>query len=175
MVITNNKYYANKIERLKMVGVVKNKFYWHNMIGYNYRMTNICAAIGCAQLKNAKKILKSKKKIFESYFSNLKELPIKIHKQSKNTIHSYWIITLTLQKKGLRDKLIAYLKKFKIETRPAFYLVHEMPMYISKKRELFAGADFISKNSINLPSGPNLTKKQIKFVTDKIRDFLDKN
>ena len=48
-------------------------------------------------------------------------------------------------------------------------------MYISKKRELFAGADFISKNSINLPSGSNLTKKQIKFVTDKIRDFLDKN
>ena len=68
MVVTNNKKLADKVFKLKMVGVVKNRYYWHDIIGYNYRMTNICAAIGLGQLNKARNILIKKREVFKNYY-----------------------------------------------------------------------------------------------------------
>ena len=174
MVVTNNKKIAEKIERLKMVGVVKDKYYWHNMVGYNYRMTNICAAIGCAQLKKSSKLLRKKRKIFKIYKKFAENLPIYFHEEIKGTTHSYWLVSILLKKKGLRDKLMNYLKQFRIETRPCFYPVHTMPMYKSKKNFNFPIANFISKNGINLPSGSDLRYEQIRYVMKIIKQFFKK-
>ena len=173
MVVTDNNKYANKITRLKMVGVVKNKYYWHNMIGYNYRMTNICAAIGCAQIEKAKKILNKKREIFYKYKRFLKDLPIKFHEEIKNKKNSYWLVSIILTKLNLRDKLINFLKKQKVETRPCFYPAHTMPMYKkSAKNKKFPIAKILSQNGLNLPSGPNLKTREIKFICEKIKEFL---
>ena len=89
MVVTNNKKLADKIFKLKMVGVVKNRYYWHDIIGYNYRMTNICAAIGLGQLKKAKNILIKKRKVFKNYYSFLKNANPQISKEIENTKSNY--------------------------------------------------------------------------------------
>lgn len=172
MVVTKNKNLSKLVERLKMVGVVKNKYYWHNMIGYNYRMTNICAAIGYGQMFNIDEILHKKRKIFTYYKKYLNKLPLKLHEEIKNTTHSYWLITIKLHNHKIRNKLIKYLKQNSIETRPTFYPVHTMPMYKTNKKLYFPNAKILSSSGINLPSGPLLRKDQIKFICSIIKKFL---
>ena len=172
MVVTNKKKYAEKIERLKMVGVVKNKYYWHNLIGYNYRMTNICAAIGYAQLKNSINIIKRKRNIFYNYKKYAAGLPLTFHEETVDTTHSYWLVSILLKKKGIRNKLMKFLLYKGIETRPCFYPVHTMPMYKKKSKESFPVAKNISQNGINLPSGPDLKLSQIKYIVNMISRFF---
>ena len=173
MVTTNNKFLAEKIERLKMVGVSKKKFYWHYILGYNYRMTNICAAIGYAQLSRIKSIIKKKREIFLEYKKNLANLPIKLLDGNKEKKNSYWLVSFVLKKKNIRDKLRNYLENNLIETRPCFYPIHTMPIYKKDNgNNKFPVADYLGSNGITLPSSPKLSKKQIKYVCKKIKDFL---
>ena len=76
MVITNDRKLINRAARIKGQGLALNRQYWHDMIGYNYRMTNICAAIGLAQLEVSDSIIFKKIKIAEFYRKNLASLPI---------------------------------------------------------------------------------------------------
>ena len=165
MVITNNYKIAEKVESLKMVGNDKDKYYWHNIVGYNYRMTNLCAAIGYGQLSRAKFILKKKRNIFQIYKKNLINLPISLHEECPNTTHSYWLVSIMVNNGLIRDKLRNYLNNLNIETRPAFYPIHTMPMYYNKKyKNKFPVATQLGKRGVNLPSGPLLTKKDILFI-----------
>ena len=175
MVVTNNYKIADKVERLKMVGNDKDKHYWHNIVGYNYRMTNLCAAIGYGQLSKAKFILKKKRNIFQIYKKNLINLPISLHEECPNTTHSYWLVSIMVNNELIRDKLRNYLNNLNIETRPAFYPIHIMPMYYNKKyKNKFPVATQLSKRGVNLPSGPLLTKKDILFICSKIKQFFYK-
>ena len=175
MVVTNNYKIAQKVERLKMVGNDKDKHYWHNIVGYNYRMTNLCAAIGYGQLSKAKFILKKKRNIFQIYKKNLKNLPISLHEECSNTTHSYWMVSILVNNEKTRDKLRNYLKNLNIETRPTFYPIHTMPMYYNKKyKNKFPVATQLGKGGVNLPSGPLLTKKDILFICSKIKQFFYK-
>ena len=175
MVVTNNKKLADKIFKLKMVGVVKNRYYWHDIIGYNYRMTNICAAIGLGQLKKAKNILIKKIKVFKNYYSFLKNANLQISKEIENTKSSYWLINIFLANKKIRDGLAKYLKKNKIETRNTFNLVHKMPMYFKKsQKNLFPNAQILSNTGLSLPSGPNLRKLEIRKISSLVKNYLEK-
>ena len=175
MVVTNNKKLADKIFKLKMVGVVKNRYYWHDIIGYNYRMTNICAAIGLGQLKKAKNILIKKRKVFKNYYSFLRNANLQISKEIENTKSSYWLINIFLANKKIRDGLAKYLKKNKIETRNTFNLVHKMPMYFKKsQKNLFPNAQILSNTGLSLPSGPNLSKLEIRKISSLVKNYLEK-
>ena len=174
MVVTNNLKLAKKIIALKMVGNDKNKYYWHNIIGYNYRMTNICAAMGYGQLSRAKLILKKKKSIFKIYKKNLQKLPLFLHEEQKGTTHSYWLVSVRLKNFKIRDKLRKYLDTFRIETRPTFYPIHTMPMYFKKNyKNKFPNAVLLGRSGINLPSSPTLTIKQIKIICNAIIKFFN--
>ena len=176
MVVTNNSSLAKKVEELKMVGNDKDKYYWHNIIGYNYRMTNICAAIGYGQLTRAKKIIKRKRNIFQTYKKNLMGLPLKMHEEQKDTIHSFWVVSISLNNFKLRDKLREYLKFHNIETRPTFYPIHTMKMYKKKiYNNKFLNAVKIGRSGIILPSGPKLLNSQINFVCKTISNFFSNN
>ena len=175
MVVTNNKKLADKVFKLKMVGVVKNRYYWHDIIGYNYRMTNICAAIGLGQLNKAKSILAKKRDVFRNYNFFLKNADLQINKEIRNTRSSYWLINIFLVNKKIRDALAKYLKKNKIETRNTFNLVHKMPMYFKKEQKnLFPNAQILSNTGLSLPSGPNLSKLEIRKISFLIKNYVDK-
>ena len=176
MVCTNNKQFADRIYKLKMVGVVKDRYYWHDIIGYNYRMTNICAAIGLGQLKIAKSILKKKKNVFNNYKYYFKNVNIKMNKEFPYTKSSFWLINIFVNNKKTRDGLAKYLKKNKIETRNTFNPVHKMPMYKNiSKRKIFSNANTLSDTGLSLPSGPSLKKGEIKNICNLVINYLGKS
>ena len=176
MVITKNKKLADRIYKLKTQGVVKTKNdYWHDIIGYNYRMTNICAAIGLAQLEKKDLILKNKNKVFNIYNKFLDKKNIRMNLVIKDSISSYWQIVIYLKNKKIRDNLRIFLEQNKIETRTTFPPVHTMPMYYKKKNvKLLPNTLTLSSTGICLPSGPLLKEKEIFFVCKLVNNFIKK-
>ncbi|MGA9292034.1 MAG: DegT/DnrJ/EryC1/StrS family aminotransferase, partial [Ignavibacteriaceae bacterium] len=172
MVVMNNKKLFEHAVHLKGQGLANNREYWHDIIGYNYRMTNICAAIGLAQLERADKLINNKRKIAKWYDSFLEPLPVITQEEKKNIFHSYWMYNILVEKSKLRDKLREHLKKHGIETRPMFFPLHTMTMYYNKNVRLPVAED-IAGRGINLPSYPDLTKSDIEYISSKIRDFFN--
>lgn len=173
MVCSNNDNLTELSSRLKGQGLAKNQEYFHDIIGYNYRMTNICAAIGCAQLERIKNIIMDKDRVAQSYIDNLKGLPIKYHQAIGEIKHSYWMFTILAASDIERTALRNFLKEHGIETRPTFHPVHTMPMY--NTGEKFKVAEDLGSRGINLPSYPDLSDSDIKFIIDKIKAFYEKH
>lgn len=171
MVITNDPILSERVRHLKGQGLVANHEYWHDVIGYNYRMTNICAAIGLAQLEKIEEILIKKRNVAEFYRKNLKNLPLYLHKEPAEVVHSYWMCTILLEDSNKRDLLRKHLFENGVETRPTFYPVHTMPMY-STKPQIYPVAEKIARSGINLPSWPDLTQKQLTLIVSEIKNFF---
>lgn len=171
MVSTNDKTLHKKVVHLKGQGLAEGKEYYHDIIGYNYRMTNICAAIGCAQLERADEIIKKKRQIAEWYKKYLVELPLELQREGENIFHTFWIITIMVDDAKNRDKLREYLKKNGIDTRPSFYPVHKMPMYNNPEQHLPV-AESLGMRGINLPSYPDLEMNDVKYISEQIRNFF---
>lgn len=172
MVTTNSKKLFQLATRIKGQGLAKNREYWHDLVGYNYRMTNICAAIGLAQLERANKIISKKRQIAEWYYDFLNDLPLEFHKEIKNVFHSYWMVNILVNNYRDRDKLRDHLNKKGIETRPLFFPIHTMPIY-KKEGYKFPAAEDIASRGITLPSYPGLSKEDVIFISNKIRDYYN--
>jgi perosamine synthetase len=171
MVITNDETLYNRCVHLKGQGLAKHRQYWHDIIGYNYRMTNICAAIGLAQLEKIESIIEKKRQVFTWYKKYLQaNNHIKIHDEQAGTFHTYWMCSILVEKSEDRDPLRDYLDKMGIETRPVFYPVHTMPMY-SEKYQRFINAEWLGWRGINLPSYPELTEAQIRYICEMIDSY----
>jgi len=173
MLITNDFKLFDKAYHLKMHGVSKEIEYWHDVIGYNYRMTNICAAIGLAQLENVGERIRLKRELAEKYNKLLSGLPVTPHKEAQNVFHTYWMYSILVDSEGTRESLREFLKKEGIETRPTFHPVHTMPMF-SKLNQKFPVAEDIATRGINLPSWPNIPNESIEYICEKISSFFKK-
>jgi perosamine synthetase len=172
IVATNNKKIFQLATRLKGQGLAKNREYWHDIVGYNYRMTNICAAIGLAQLERVNHIIKKKRQIANWYYNSLKNLNLEFHNETNDVFHSYWMVNILVKNYKDRDKLREYLKANSIETRPVFFPIHTMPIYKTKGQK-FPVAEGIARRGITLPSYPALTKEDVFYISSKIRDFYN--
>ena len=170
MVVTDNKTLMDKAYHLKTQGVSLLREYWHDVVGYNYRMTNICAAIGLAQLEQADEILAKKRQIAEWYRNGLDGLSLHMQKETKDTIHSYWMCSILLATPMACSSLREYLKERGIETRPFFWPAHVLPH--TQCEGNFPGALYISARGINLPSSPTLSESDITTVCSAIRAFF---
>ena len=137
-------------------------------------MTNICAAIGLAQLEQVDYILEKKRDIGDFYLKELANLPIKFQDIGKEVNHSYWMFSILTKDAKERDSLRSFLSEKLIETRPIFYPVHTMPMY-SAKFEKIKVAEDIGWRGLNLPSWPGLSKEQLKYIVEKITLFYNKD
>jgi perosamine synthetase len=170
MVCTDNEILADKIRHLKGQGLAKNREYWHDIIGYNYRMTNICAAIGLAQLERVHEIIDKKRAIGKRYESNLIDLPLITQPEAMGTTHSFWMCSLLLNDGSLRDALRLHLKESGIETRPFFFPVHLMPMYFVNQQ--FPVTEDIASRGINIPSYPDLKPSDLDYISITIQSFF---
>ena len=171
MVCTNNKNLSDLLVRLKGQGLAKNQEYFHDIIGYNYRMTNICAAIGCAQLERVDDILIKKRQVAQDYINGLKNIPLEYHKEVGNVRHSYWMFTILVKSESTRSGLRKHLKENGIETRPTFHPVHTMPIY--KTGEKFDVAEDLGKRGINLPSYPDLSEDDVRYICKTIEGYYN--
>lgn len=170
MVVTNSDAVASLCFRLRGQGLAESREYWHDIIGYNYRMTNICAAIGLAQLEMIDDVVAKKRLIADWYRAGLAGLPLSIQGNSNKSLNSYWMVTALLDSADQRDPLRAHLRSEGIETRPTFYPVHTMPMYSSP--ESFPVADSLGARGINLPSYPALTQDDVETICRAARSYF---
>ena len=162
MLVTNNKLLIDKASHLKNQAVSLNKEYWHDVIGFNYRMTNICAAIGLAQLEGAEVVLQKKMQIASWYREFLEGAQVRFQDEQAGSTHSYWMVIVLVKDKNTRIRVRSYLDNHNVETRPIFYPSHKMPVFYSEKS--FSVAESISDKGINLPSSPSLTKSDVKYI-----------
>ncbi len=173
MVVTNDATLFDRAVRLKGQGLAMHRQYWHDIIGYNYRMTNICAAIGLAQIENADKIIEKKILIAKWYHELLSGEPVEVQQMKSNVKHTYWMVSILLNSNEQRDPIRAHLENAGIETRPLFYPIHTMPMY-SEKYYRHPIAEDLSLRGLNLPSYPELEFNDVKFICDKIKEYFFK-
>ena len=170
MVLTNDSTLYDRAKRLRNQGNAPDREYWNDIIGYNFRSTNICAAIGLAQLEQIDTFITRKIAIGEIYKEELKNLPLRTHEGVGDVLHTKWMCSIVVNEAEERDELRQYLKECDIETRPTFYPAHTMPMY-SEKYQRFPVAEYIGWRGINLPSWPGLTDEQVIFICKKIKDY----
>jgi perosamine synthetase len=168
MVVTNDETLHSRVCHFKGQGLAKYREYWHDVIGYNYRMTNICAAIGLAQLEQAETFIAKKRQIAEWYMEDLADSPVVFHKACGDVVHTHWMCSILVPEPADRDSLRSELAAAGVETRPVFYPVHTMPMY-SKRFQKHPGAESLGWRGINLPSYPGLTRDDIREISAVIR------
>lgn len=174
MVVTNNFSIYERALHLKGQGLAKFREYWHDIVGYNFRMTNIQAALGLAQLEQADVFLEKKRRIADFYKLALRNLPLDFNNEMNETVHSYWMVCILTKNNDTRDKLREFLLANGVETRPTFYPVHLMPMFAQKYTRC-SNAESISLRGINLPSYPDLTNEELEFVVELIKKFYNVN
>jgi perosamine synthetase len=160
----------DKVYHLKTQAVSPSIEYYHDTLGFNYRMTNICAAIGLAQLENAIPTIARKNQIAHRYLELFEGLPLFFQSEAKDTVHSYWMFSIALDNAKQRDPLRKFLQSQGIETRPIFYPAHTLPHCHTSKR--FPIAERLSKSGLNLPSYPGLSDAELEYVGESVRKFL---
>jgi len=173
MVITNDETLHDRMTHFKGQGLAKYREYWHDVIGYNYRMTNICAAIGLAQLEQADRIIAKKRRIADWYKRELEGSPVNVHGEVGDVRHSYWMVSILVADATDREPLRSALQENGIETRPLFYPVHSMPMYSSAFQRNPVAED-LGWRGINLPSYPGLEEASVKEICNTIQAYFDR-
>lgn len=171
MVVTSDSSLYERVVLYKSQGVDQERQYWHNVVGYNYRMTNLCAAIGLAQLEQIDTFIEQKRHLAQWYREGLKGLPVQLQQEEKDFFHSYWMCSIIVPHQSQRDHLLNYLYERGIEARPFFCPIHLMPMYKSQD-EHYPIAEALSARGINLPSWPGLSKEQVGEICSEINLFF---
>jgi perosamine synthetase len=169
MVVCRDKKLDGHLRHLRGQGLAANREYWHDIIGYNYRMTNICAAIGLAQLERIEDILRCKVELARGYRNLLADSPLMFQGTRENEQSSYWMVTVLVPNARDRDSLRMELALANIETRPIFHPVHTMPMYHQENVSLPIAEDLASRG-INLPSWHRLSASNLNRICSVLRN-----
>ena len=188
--VTNSKKIYEDLLLLKNNGITNNKknfifknpgpwYYEQHKLGYNFRISEIQAALGISQLKKLNSFVKKRNQIAKVYLKNLKYLPIETQKIDKNFISTYhlFIIKLKDKKSHLHLKLFNYLRKNRILVNLHYLPVHLHPYFKKKnfKKKSFPVSENYSKNALSIPIYPNLTKNNQFKVILLLKRFFNKN
>lgn len=180
MVLTNDEYLAKRCRSLRNLCFIPERRFVHDELGYNFRMTNLQAALGLAQLERLEEFIERKRamgKLYAELLSNISGLKLPLAKTDyANNI--YWVFGLVIHKNVPIDpqKFMTKLNENKIGSRPFFWPMHEQPVF--KKMSLFKNeqypvAEQLSRRGFYIPSGLALTKEQIKRVADEVKLIME--
>ena len=173
MTVTNNDELAERIRLFKNHWFDKERTYIHKNVGFNYRMTNIQAAIGLAQLENVEKHIKIKRKIAQNYNRLLKEVDgIRTPIEEKWAKNVFWMYAILIQNSfgKQRDFLRKELEKLGIDTRLLFAPMNSQPCFkFLNDNNHYPVTEDLYKGGFYLPSGLRLSEEEIRYVTDSIK------
>lgn len=173
MVVTNNVKLAERARVLKDMSYSKKRRFLHTEVGFNYRFSNLQAALGLAQLEIIDKAITQKIKIAQSYNLMLKDLKSITLPVQKNGIKNvYWMYTLIAKTLSLKVKLMKKLDLKGIQTREVFIPMHKQPALLKLglfKDEKYPVADYLSRRGLYIPSGPDLSNAEIDQIVNVIK------
>jgi perosamine synthetase len=170
MLVTNNEEIAKRSKLLRDQGMSKEKRYWHEIVGYNYRLTNLQAALGVAQLERIDNFIEIKRcnaRLYNSFLKNVRGVVLPPEEEWAKNV--YWMYSVLVEKEfGItRDQLMKKLMDLGIDTRPFFYPINTQPPYYRDDDECRVSEE-LSVKGINLPSSVKLRKKDIEYVARAI-------
>ncbi len=176
MVVTNNEELAARVRQLRSQGMDPGRPYWFPMVGYNYQMTNIAAAIGLAQLERVEWHLARRRQIAQQYRRQLEGTPgISFQVQESWARNAHWLVGIVLDEQApiTRDSLIVQLAEQGIETRPFFWPMHTLPMYEGRAGgSLYPAAERLAARGLCLPSSAALTDEDVSYVCQQVLQIV---
>lgn len=176
MVTTDDGDLAQRVRLLRGQGMDPERRYWFPVIGYNYRLTNVAAAIGLAQLENVESLIESRVQVASWYREFLGSVPgFSFQAVRPWARHVYWMFNVLIrdEDESGRDEVAACLLKAGIETRPVFPPLHLMPPYVEMLGPLKVPvAENIAGRGISLPTWAGLTRDDVRYICDSLKAAL---
>lgn len=179
MLVTNSKDFADRARRLKSYDTDPDNRFVHQNLGFNYRMTNVTASIGCAQMDRIDQFTAAKRHIAEMYRERLGKLVgLTLPVEREGCVNSYWVYGVLLPPEVDRDVFIQKLADKGVETRRFFYPMHRQPALLNMGLFVNETMDYpvtsnISDHGLYLPNGVTLTDEQIDYTCDCIKMILE--
>ena len=153
MIITDNKKLANAAKHLTTTAKIPHRYeFIHNEIGYNYRLPNINAALGCAQIEKIEFFLRQKRILNNKWKKALDEFNLNFLEALENSTSNNWLNTIVLNSGKDRDKFLKLTNKKGVMTRPTWELMSDLPMYKNCPRDNLSNSKFLRDRVVNLPS-----------------------
>jgi perosamine synthetase len=148
------------------------KTFWMEEYGYKYKMSNMQAAMGCAQIERADELIDKKRTIFSWYQEFLHGVPCQLNPELPGTKNSYWMPTAIFDKslKFDREALFALMKSYNIDSRPFFYPLSSLPMFKALPENKVSYE--IYERGINMPSHHELKEEDVFYITNVIKNYL---
>lgn len=177
MCLTNDDALAEKMRILRDHGMNRSKKYWYDNLGFNYRMTNMQAALGLAQLEQLEQLLAIRDDIFAQYMAAIDSHPAIILPDAGSNRSVNWMFTLRL--KGFtteqRDRVMLMLKESGIDSRPVFYPISMMPFYNEPqfRKQPTPNTHLISSEGISLPTFVGLTNNDILYIISELKKCVE--
>lgn len=164
MIVCNNQNIANKLKYLSTQAKDDEVYFIHNEIGYNYRMTNLQAAVGLAQLEKIEEFIQTKKNNYNLYVEN----KLNLLKFNENCRVNYWFYSYLTNK---RDILINELQKDNIQTRPIWKLIHTLKPYENCQCYNIEKAIYYYDKVLNIPCSSNLSCEDVLYICKRIKEI----
>lgn len=173
-ITTDSDEYAEYARFLRDHGMSRTKRYWYEEVGYNYRMTNLQAALGVAQMKKVHDFILERDNILNEYKRHLESTGLVLNPIAANIRPVNWITCVLLNDpdRVFRDKVLDELKNRGIETRPFFYPLTSLPMYKDNVNPI---SENLSARGLNLPTFAGISEEQIKFISRNLIDAISNN
>ncbi len=174
MCLTDDEDLAQRMRILRDHGMNPNRRYWYDVVGFNYRMTNLQAAVGAAQVDRLDWLVSRRRQLagwYHDAFRGLAEKGLITRPPEMPWAKSaYWMYSILLEDAfgTARDDLIVALKDKGIETRPLFYPLHLMPPYQGGDNRSFPVAEELSRKGLNLPSGPRVDEAEVARIANAV-------
>jgi aminotransferase in exopolysaccharide biosynthesis len=173
MIVTSDTAYAEKAKYLTTQAKDDDVRYVHNEVGYNFRLTNVQAAIGVAQLERLPEFLETKNKNFARYKRKIDPITgLTLADPPSYARNNYWMYALQIDRNGYgmdREELMKYLGAQGIQTRPLWYLNHLQAPYLKCQRYRIENAPRLLEITLSIPCSTSLKESDIDYVTDKLR------
>jgi aminotransferase in exopolysaccharide biosynthesis len=155
MVITDDEAVAKRIRHITTTAKVPHRWeFFHDELGYNYRLTNVNAAIGVAQMEQLDRYIASKRSIAARYADFFGNGPISHFAEPADCRSNYWLNAILLNDRAERDAFLAYTNDHGVMSRPAWTLMNKLPMYSQCPALSLEGAQWLEDRLVNIPSTP---------------------
>ncbi len=153
MIITNDEELAKFAKHITTTGKIPHKWeYVHDVRAFNYRMPNLNAALGCAQIEQLDFFITQKRKLFKKYEIFFKDTEINLFKEPENSFSNYWLQAVVLKNRNARDNFLEYTNGKGIMTRPIWQLLNKSKMYKNAQIDDLTIAQWFEDRVVNISS-----------------------
>lgn len=172
IITTDDDKLAERIRQYRLDGMSLDQKYFHPVIGFNYRLTNVQAAIGLGQLERFDEIFEAKRRISNTYAEELADANLGLQGEQEWATSTQWMIAPIFETSVIKHRVAATLDEYGVETRPFFYPLHDQPPYRDIAEGEFPVTTDLVERGLNLPSGPLLSDEEIRTICRLIRETI---